>query len=88
VIDRIVSDKTFWNATFSRSFLKKIFRDLRAKAGTTPGKRAHSLKQTQQLSSLCLLAMVPPSLRMIPGGASGYTIFSASSFTWDAAVLS
>jgi hypothetical protein len=40
--DRIVSDKTLWNATFSRSYLKKIFDEFRSRNGT---KLSNSLKR-------------------------------------------
>jgi hypothetical protein len=46
--DRIVSDKTLWNATFSRSLFEKIFDEFRIRNGT---KLSNSLNR-QQLQCL------------------------------------
>jgi hypothetical protein len=63
VIDRIVSDKTFWNATFSRSFLKKIFRDLRSQRA----QRLRSVRTVRNKRSepLAVLASDAPAVHYV-----------------------
>jgi hypothetical protein len=84
VIDRIVSDKTFWNATVSRSFFQKFFMKLRSAKKTT---LSNHRKESQRLCSVRLLTLLP-SMPLILAKPRRIQFFSGSSLAKDAAVLS
>ena len=85
VIDRIVSDKTFWNATFSRGFFQKIFREV------SFHKANNAFKQFETIAAL-LLAVISdtalPSMLLIPAETRWIHFFSGRSLAERAAVLS
>ena len=88
VIDRIVSDKTFCNATISRSFFKKILRDLRSPKQNS----AREACEQFETSATALTAGPASDSSALSTYDSQQTrriqFFSGSSFLEDAAVLS
>ena len=78
-IDRIVSDKTLWNATVARGFLQKtLLRVAFAKQNNT----------FDQFETTAITPMSPLSRLLIHTGLGGYIFFSGTILREDAAVLS
>src|ERR1700688_3608095 len=79
VMDRIVSDKTLWNATVARGFLQKTLL------------RVAFPKQNnafEQFETPAITRMSPPSPLLIHTGLGGYHLFFGNYPRRDAAVLS
>ena len=80
VIDRIVSDKTLWNATVAHGFLQKTL--LRV---AFP-KQNNTFEQFETTAITLMLS--PPSRLLIHTGLGGYIFFSGTILREHAAVLS